>query len=317
MNSNDVYLARCGECATSIDQNAALREAWDNLLVPMREATRPERAYQGAIRRNLSAIDRLDDKQIRDVVKLLRQARLRVNAAINDAAGFNAFFLPEIENEVKRIFSEFSTQYKADFQRLQIVAQDLGTALVQEPLAKLGYNLNFNSLPSNITQTLANFNADQIVGIGDDAVRAITRELNLGMLGVEPDRGKVIKAISKYLPSPAGAGTITNRAKRIIRTEVNRIHSMSAQNRMEQSAEVIPGLRKYWLPTYLNTRPTHVAAGRNYSEARAILIDEPFIVGGVAMMYPRDPGARGKNAAREIVNCRCRHVPKVTEEGEE
>ncbi|MBU2118726.1 MAG: hypothetical protein KJ954_14155, partial [Alphaproteobacteria bacterium] len=255
--------------------------------------------------RNLTAIDRLDDQQIRRAVALLKTARQRIVQAINDAQGFDAFYLPQLKGAVEQAMRDFQTQYLDDFHRLQIKIEGLGTAMVAEPLARMGFSLNFPAYPQNIAQVLANFHADQIVGITNDAIEKISTQLSLGVLSPSPSKDLVVKEISKLLPGPAGAGTIEKRAKRIIRTEVNRIHAVSTQLRMEQAAEQVPNLRKYWLPAYRNTRPTHIEAGQNYSKSQPIPVNEPFMVGGFPAMYPRDPSL----PAEEVGNCRCRSVP--------
>ena len=303
-----VHSTRCGE-AVGLDHGLALQEARDRLLMPLREATRKERAYQGAVNRNLTAIDRLDDEQIRRAVALLKTARQRIVTAIYDAQGFDVFYLPQLKAAVEQAMRDFQAQYMADFHRLQIKIEDLGTAMVAEPLARMGFAIAFPSYPQNIAQTLATFHADQIVGITNTAIEQISTQLSLGILSPSPTKDSVVKAISRLLPSPAGAGTIEKRAKRIIRTEVNRIHSVSTQLRMEQAAEQVPNLRKYWLPAYLNTRPTHIEAGQNYSESQPIPVNESFMVGGYPALYPRDPSL----PAEEVVNCRCRSVPIVEE----
>lgn len=58
--------------------------------------------------------------------------------------------------------------------------------------------------------------------------------------------------------------------------------------------------RKAWL-TGANPRQTHVDAGDDYAPAKSIAFDKPFIVGGEALMFPRDP----RGSAHEIVNCNC------------
>ncbi len=50
-------------------------------------------------------------------------------------------------------------------------------------------------------------------------------------------------------------------------------------------------------------RPAHRQAGVDYAEG--IPIDEPFIVGGEALMYPGDPSGSIGNT----INCRCVSVP--------
>lgn len=67
--------------------------------------------------------------------------------------------------------------------------------------------------------------------------------------------------------------------------------------------------KKEWLATYDDrTRPSHIDAWTRYSSGGSpgpIGMDEAFVVGGVAMQCPGDPGA----PAGETVNCRCSIAP--------
>ena len=69
-------------------------------------------------------------------------------------------------------------------------------------------------------------------------------------------------------------------------------------------------LRKYWLATYdKRARDWHKEAGNDYTEEKAIEIDDFFIVDGEKMLYPGDAmhGASGHN----LYNCRCSVASKV------
>ena len=69
-------------------------------------------------------------------------------------------------------------------------------------------------------------------------------------------------------------------------------------------------LRKYWLATYdKRARDWHKDAGNDYTEEKAIDIDDFFIVDGEKMLYPGDSmhGASGHN----LYNCRCSIASKV------
>lgn len=60
--------------------------------------------------------------------------------------------------------------------------------------------------------------------------------------------------------------------------------------------------RKFWIGSLDGRqRASHEAAIKFYNEQGAIPIDQPFIVNGVSMNAPGDPGA----PAKEVVNCRC------------
>jgi len=69
-------------------------------------------------------------------------------------------------------------------------------------------------------------------------------------------------------------------------------------------------LRKYWLATYdKRARDWHKEAGNDYTEEKAIEIDDFFIVDGENMLHPGDAmhGASGHN----LYNCRCSIASKV------
>lgn len=69
-------------------------------------------------------------------------------------------------------------------------------------------------------------------------------------------------------------------------------------------------LRKYWTATYdKRARDWHKEAGNDYTEEKAIEIDDFFIVDGEKMLHPGDAmhGASGHN----LYNCRCSIASKV------
>ncbi len=278
------------------------------MKVRLTEDTRSERAFKGAVNRNIRSMDRLDAEAVKKVTALLKDARSKISARIADASGFEAFILPQLKGEVERIMGEFQMTYLDEFDKLQIRAEDLGTAIVKEPLARVGIQISFPVLPTELTQTLASFHADQIRGVTAEAVQKITTELSVGLLGGS-SKDEVLKNIARHLPSPAGAGTVTKRATRIVRTEVNRIHSITTQRRLEQAKEQVSNLGKYWLPAFRNTRPTHLAAGAQFGPDRPIGVDEYFIVGGHRAKHPRDPAL----PVEEVVNCQCFAVPVIME----
>ena len=51
-------------------------------------------------------------------------------------------------------------------------------------------------------------------------------------------------------------------------------------------------------------RDSHQQAGEDYGEGKEIPIDQPFIVGGKAIMFP---GEYAADAPEETINCRCTH----------
>lgn len=102
-------------------------------------------------------------------------------------------------------------------------------------------------------------------------------------------------------------GSITSQAERIVRTELLRVFSESAEVRSGELARAVPGMRKYWKATNdSRTRPDHRAADARYrpgSSPGPIPANALFVVGGDRMPAPRIGGS-----ARQTVQCRCVRV---------
>ena len=64
------------------------------------------------------------------------------------------------------------------------------------------------------------------------------------------------------------------------------------------------------IPDNANVRSAHLQAGLDYPPERAIPLDEAFIVGGEALMYPGDPAGSPGN----VINCHCIQIAVAPEE---
>lgn len=136
---------------------------------------------------------------------------------------------------------------------------------------------------------------------------------------VNQELGTVVTGIST--PSEAATsiqgilgGATRKRALTIVRTELGRAFSTATQGRMTQARKAgVSGLKKQWRRSgKLHSRRTHDLADGQIRE-----VDEPFLVGGEKIMFPRDPKASPKNT----VNCGCTQLPymdhwRVTHKGE-
>lgn len=110
--------------------------------------------------------------------------------------------------------------------------------------------------------------------------------------------GDVVSADDRYF---ATHGLPQFRRANIARTEVVRVVN-AAQNYVSARAGAVG---KEWIAIHDNrTRYTH-RIGRTWGEPYIVAMNEPFIVGGAALMYPGDPSG----PPEEVVNCRCVAVP--------
>jgi hypothetical protein len=106
------------------------------------------------------------------------------------------------------------------------------------------------------------------------------------------------------------ARTLRYRGENIARTEALSALSEGQNQAISQAIETAEldgeATKKVWDATGDgNTRPDHSAADVRYAEG--IPFDESFIVGGIAMKWPRDPSG----GAAQVINCRCKLVTRI------
>lgn len=95
------------------------------------------------------------------------------------------------------------------------------------------------------------------------------------------------------------------RCKTVAQTETLTSLNQATIEGYKQNSDLIDG--KAWLPTYNNTRESHMQAGEDYSTDNAISVDEMFNVGGNDCECPGDDSL----PAEEVVNCGCCMSPVV------
>jgi hypothetical protein len=78
---------------------------------------------------------------------------------------------------------------------------------------------------------------------------------------------------------------------------------MASHAAMIEAAKKIPGLRKRWL----RSGKKHPRRSHYRAHNQMVLAAEPFVIGGVKLMHPRDPNG----PADHTINCGCMAVPVV------
>lgn len=216
------------------------------------------------------------------------------------AGSWDAYSLRRTLSAVEFQIREFEDTARREISgRLDTMWAD-GKSLVEKPLAESGIYSGFSLSTSTLT-VLKDFAFHKVSGLSADAWQKVKGELTLGVLGGKSPQ-EVAAAIGRNLTDNSIFSSISARAEAITKTELGRVFSTATQERMEEASKYVPGLRKMWRhaghprvarPYHLAMNGIHVAA------------NEPFLVGTIAMMYPRDP----KAPASEVINCGCDHVP--------
>ncbi|MGE0256903.1 MAG: hypothetical protein AB7N54_19940 [Alphaproteobacteria bacterium] len=271
-----------------------------------RERDRAFRAERRRQQRRLTAIQR---DTAGEVARILREAETRISARLaGPASEFQAFLLPEARNAVRAALGTFERDGGAAVQqgvgRAWLAGVDMLDRPVEAGLAAGGgpqvrLSAILPSIDTRQLEAMKTFLTGRMRDVTVKLADRINAELGLVLAGAQGP-GEAASAISQILRS-GGAQGGRRRVITIVRTELGRAHAAAGQARYSQAATVLPGLKKQWRRSgKIHARIDHVAADGQVRE-----VDEPYRVGGVALMYPRDPDA----PAAATVNCGCSSLP--------
>jgi len=188
--------------------------------------------------------------------------------------------------ETKLLFQKLAPSFRADL--------ELGFRMIAEELS-----LNDSSLSPEQALPLLSEREKSLIHVNESTLKELTASVLEGLRNHESfkqlaGRVKAIFQDASDRRAPAIAETETNSA-----VNAGRLMAMRAakvQKKRWQTAEDE------------KVRPAHALAGAAYAEG--IPVDEPFIVGGEALMYPGDPHGSIGN----IINCRCYSFPVLEDQ---
>lgn len=274
---------------------------------------RMARAFIGVVRQ----ADRLSEETLRGMLQDLGEYRDQAIEALRSATAggvaFDVFAAEQVIGAVDFATEELRGKLEQRVTSATAASWTLGGSSVDKALIAGGIEAGIALLPVETLLTLQAFSLDLVDDLVDDVRRRVRRTVRQGAIGLLTPT-EVIEQLRGIVPARRDLRgrlrSASARAEAIARTELGRIFSSANQSRFMQASERIPGLRKWWLTRGDDrVRPSHRTAGERFGQDNPIPVDQPFDVGGSKLMFPRDPGA----PAREVVNCRCVHVPVVPE----
>lgn len=243
---------------------------------------------------------RLINATVAELRALLQQAEREILATLAALpSDYQAWYLPQLQAEIRRVLEALGTEAAGAVDVHQVVAWRDGARLVDGVLAASSIAVVLPTIDTRQLASMRSFLTEKIKDITREAANAINTQLGLVTIGAQTPFDAV-KAVTKQLGE-----TTYKRGTTIVHTELNRAFSLANQLRMEQSAEVVPGLQKKWLKSgKREPRPEHVAI-----HGQTQPVGKPFVLegGAVKMMQPGDPAA----PARHTINCGCASVPVV------
>lgn len=273
----------------------------------------PKEKYDKKVESLLTARDKLTDRQVKAVFKVLADTRRRIVDELSQLAGqqdsFQAYQLGQLRSAIDSQAAELITKYRPIMGGAVEKAWDWGAEFEPALLKAAGVDLQLRAISRAQLAVAQEVSADLVVKVGDDfrarakgiITRGVVGELsphllmrNVGdLLRTQPDRqtGKL--------------GNIAFQSERIIRTELASVSSLSNRLRHEQIAQAAPDVRKYWLHSGArHPRPDHLAAAARYAPGGIpgpIKQNEDYQVGGHTATGPHDP----RLPADQVVNCFC------------
>ena len=261
-------------------------------------ALKKERRKRG---RRLTAIQR---DTAGEIERLLREADASIAARLaQSTSDFEQATLPALQRSVRQTLAAMQAGGEAALHGGADRAWRAGVEMIDRPV-EAGFNLGGPptlrleaQLPSVDPRQLAamkSFLTDKIADITTTVANRVNSELGLTLLGAQTP-SETVTAVARHIKGSR------SRALTIVRTELGRAFSAASQARFEQAQSILPGLKKQWRRS--GKRHSRIAHDLIDGQIRAV--DEPFDVGGVELMFPRDP----KGPAKETINCGCTSLP--------
>ncbi len=264
------------------------------------DMTSKQKRFNAQVNGLVKNVGKLEDAEVRKVIKMLDQARKEVAATVASTE-WQVYYLPQMQKAIERAMHDFGTQYATQMRDIQRDFWAHGVELFDIPAQAIGLNVLLPALDVAQLSIMQGFSADLITGLERSAIEQINREISLGLMGQKTSYD-VMQAVGRNLKDKSIFRSIAERADVITRTEANRVLSAATQARLTDAAAKIPGLMKEWKhSTYVKMpRQSHVSA-----DGQKRPVDEMFDVGGEKLMYPRDP----RGSASNTIKCHCYVVP--------
>lgn len=234
-----------------------------------------------------------------EITRQLRMTLMRIDELLaGQPTDWQSWYLPQLRRQVADRLAEFGREAGAVASDGAEAIWGKGVEVVDAPLATGGVHLEALAPRLDRGQLVAmqSFLTGKMRDVAMDGANRINTALGLVVTGLNtPDEAAT--AIKGIL-----GGKTRRRALTVVRTELGRAFSTAAHGRMKQASQAgLKGLKKQWRRSgKIHSRRTHDLADGQVRD-----VDEPFLVGGEKLMYPRDPDGSAANT----INCGCTQLP--------
>jgi hypothetical protein len=233
------------------------------------------------------------------VLTILRQTAREVGAELaGQPSDYAAWHLSQVQRSVRQASADLGQALGRTAGEGAAEAWGIGGDIIDKPIAAGGVNIGAMIPDIDVRPLMAirKFMTGRMRDVSVKIARKIDTEIGLVMTGVRTP-GEAVSKVSDLVEGGRG------RALTIVRTEMGRSFSVAGQERMEQAGEHLPGLQKQWR----RSGKIHSRVAHDVADGQIVDTKKPFAVGGVSLMYPRDPDA----PAAATVNCGCVSLPHM------
>jgi hypothetical protein len=260
--------------------------------------------------RFLDLNERTTNKEVRNMVSILRDARNRVVQDMQTLAPteWQAWYMPTLKARLDSRIDAMTGDMRDNLSRAQERMWELSIDKADELAQAAGIDVAPTMLDPELLRSTQTLTGELIVTLPERVKTQVTNRVALGML-----QEKSINEVVADLRSEFGRSFF--QMERIAATEMLRTQSLAQHKRFEQIEELQPGLMKGWRWSHKpDGRTGHAEAERNYL-TNLIPFKDPFLVAPTAggakepLQFPRDPAGSPAN----VIYCGCVHFLRQPE----
>jgi phosphohistidine phosphatase SixA len=252
----------------------------------------------------------LRDHAAAEHLRLMQAAKRDILRALGEAGGYKAWHLGNVLSAIDAAIQSSKSRAQGPVARAVMDAAGLAESSVARG--------SLYGVSTNLTSSIIDVTTDQVRAVWTDLGSHLKVLVRRATLGITDPAEAITKLMGIFNREDTWRSSEWD-AERIIRNEVGRTFEMASNAVAQAAKESGQDVRKWWLATDDGrTRPEHLEAWRRYRPGGTegpIPVDEPFIVGGVELMFPGDPQAQGdpRQVARMTILCRCTSITEMEE----
>ena len=227
-----------------------------------------------------------------DIVVLLRRAQGEIALTLASApSDYQQWRLNALNLEVDRLLGIFGDQAGDVLSNAAGEAWAGGLAAIDKPFSAAGIEMVLPVIDSTQLQAMRTFMVDRIKDVGVQAAQKIKSEIGQALIGIQ-DIAQTIQKVGSIM----GESSVS-RVTTIVGDNLSRAWATASFDRAMQSDVVGVEMEKIWR----RSGKIHSRLAHDLTDGVRKPINEPFVINGHKIMYPKDP----KAPIEESINCGC------------